>query len=99
MFGEAWLGLRWIGDYYLLLRQNIRRHLNLRRRSLPGPLEGIRIIDVTTVLLGPYGTQMLADAGADVIKVERVPDGDDTRRFLPPEINGESAAYMMMNRH
>jgi crotonobetainyl-CoA:carnitine CoA-transferase CaiB-like acyl-CoA transferase len=42
---------------------------------------------------------MLADMGADVIKVEKLPDGDDTRRSIPPTIDGESAAYMMMNRN
>jgi crotonobetainyl-CoA:carnitine CoA-transferase CaiB-like acyl-CoA transferase len=42
---------------------------------------------------------LLADMGADVIKVEKVPGGDDTRRFTPPEVNGEAAAFMMMNRN
>jgi crotonobetainyl-CoA:carnitine CoA-transferase CaiB-like acyl-CoA transferase len=42
---------------------------------------------------------LLADLGADVIKVEKVPGGDDTRRFTPPEVNGESSAFMMMNRN
>ena len=42
---------------------------------------------------------LLADMGADVIKVEKLPGGDDTRRFTPPEINGEPAAFMMMNRN
>ena len=48
---------------------------------------------------GPTCGMLLADMGADVIKVEKIPGGDDTRRFTPPEINGESAAFMMMNRN
>ena len=50
-------------------------------------------------MAGPVCGLMLADLGADVIKVERVPGGDDTRRTVPPEINGESAAFMQMNRN
>ena len=64
-----------------------------------GPLTGMRVIELAHVMAGPTCGRMLADMGADVIKVERVPDGDDTRRFLPPDIKGESAAYIMMNRN
>jgi crotonobetainyl-CoA:carnitine CoA-transferase CaiB-like acyl-CoA transferase len=64
-----------------------------------GPLSGLKVIDLTHVMAGPTCTLMLADMGADVIKVEKVPDGDDTRRSLPPAIGSESAAFMMMNRN
>ncbi|SHH92057.1 CaiB/BaiF CoA transferase family protein [Marivita hallyeonensis] len=63
-----------------------------------GPLRGMKVIELAHIMAGPACGMMLADMGADVIKVEK-PDGDDSRRFLPPEINGESAAYMMMNRN
>ena len=64
-----------------------------------GPLAGLKVIDLTHVMAGPTCTLMLADMGADVIKVEKIPDGDDTRRALPPSIDGEAAAFMMMNRN
>jgi crotonobetainyl-CoA:carnitine CoA-transferase CaiB-like acyl-CoA transferase len=64
-----------------------------------GPLEGMKVIDLTHVMAGPTCTLMLADMGADVIKIEKSPDGDDTRRMLPPKIGDEAAAYMMMNRN
>ena len=64
-----------------------------------GPLEGMKVIDLTHVMAGPTCTLMLADMGADVIKVEKVPDGDDTRRSVPPAIGEEAAAFMMMNRN
>ncbi|MEP2030115.1 MAG: CoA transferase [Paracoccaceae bacterium] len=63
-----------------------------------GPLKGMRVIELAHIMAGPVCGLMLADMGADVIKVEK-PTGDDSRRFLPPEIEGESAAYMMMNRN
>lgn len=63
-----------------------------------GPLAGMKVIELAHIMAGPACGLMLADMGADVIKVEK-PDGDDSRRFLPPDINGESAAYMMMNRN
>ncbi len=63
-----------------------------------GPLQGIRVLELAHVMAGPVCGLMLADLGADVIKVER-PDGDDSRRFLPPDIKGESAAFLMMNRN
>jgi crotonobetainyl-CoA:carnitine CoA-transferase CaiB-like acyl-CoA transferase len=64
-----------------------------------GPLEGLKVIDLTHVMAGPTCTLMLADMGADVIKIERIPGGDDSRRQIPPTIGGESAAFMMMNRN
>ena len=64
-----------------------------------GPLAGMRVLELAHVMAGPVCGLMLADLGADVIKVERVPGGDDTRRTVPPEINGESAAFLQMNRN
>jgi crotonobetainyl-CoA:carnitine CoA-transferase CaiB-like acyl-CoA transferase len=64
-----------------------------------GPLVGMRVIDLSHVMAGPVCGLMLADMGADVIKVEKVDGGDDSRRMLPPDINGEPAAFMMMNRN
>ena len=65
----------------------------------PGPLAGLKVLEAAQVVAGPVCGMILADLGADVIKVERVPDGDDTRRMAPPEIAGESAAFMMLNRN
>lgn len=64
-----------------------------------GPLAGIRVVELAHIMAGPVCGLMLADMGADVIKVERIPGGDDSRRMVPPSIGGESAAYMMMNRN
>ncbi len=64
-----------------------------------GPLKGLTVIELAHIMAGPVCGLMLADLGADVIKVEKLPGGDDSRRFLPPEIEGESAAFMMMNRN
>ncbi|MFT6913648.1 MAG: crotonobetainyl-CoA:carnitine CoA-transferase CaiB-like acyl-CoA transferase, partial [Paracoccaceae bacterium] len=66
--------------------------------SSTGPLAGMRVIELAHIMAGPVCGLMLADMGADVIKVEK-PTGDDSRRFVPPEIKGESAAFMMMNRN
>ncbi len=64
-----------------------------------GPLAGLKVIEFAHIMAGPTCGLMLADMGADVIKVEKVPDGDDTRRMTPPAIKGEAAAYLMMNRN
>ena len=62
------------------------------------PLEGLRVIDLTTVMSGPFCAMTLADMGADVIKIETVPDGDAIRRF-DPLINGESYCFAVLNRN
>lgn len=62
------------------------------------PLEGMVVLDTTQVMAGPFCTLLLADMGAEVIKVEK-PDGDDSRRIGPPFIKGESAAYLGINRN
>jgi len=62
-------------------------------------LSGIRVIDMTEALAGPYCTMYLGDMGADVIKIERVGQGDQTRGWGPPFVNGESAYFMSTNRN
>ena len=64
-----------------------------------GPLAGLKVLDLTHVMAGPTCTLMLADMGADVIKVEKKPDGDDTRRMIPPSVGSEAASFLMMNRN
>jgi len=68
-------------------------------RTASGPLKGMRVIELAHIMAGPVCGLMLADMGADVVKVEKIDTGDDSRRFLPPDIKGESAAFMMMNRN
>jgi crotonobetainyl-CoA:carnitine CoA-transferase CaiB-like acyl-CoA transferase len=69
------------------------------RSAGSGPLAGIKVIELAHIMAGPVCGLMLADMGADVVKVEKVPGGDDSRRMVPPAIEGESAAFMMMNRN
>ena len=66
---------------------------------MPASLKGIRVLEMSQIMAGPTCGLLLADLGAEVIKVEKTTGGDDTRRFLPPDINGEAAAFMMMNRN
>ena len=65
----------------------------------PGALDGIRILDLSRILAGPLCTMMLGDMGADVIKVEPVGTGDDTRTWGPPFAGGESAYFLGINRN
>ena len=62
------------------------------------PLAGVRVVDLTRILAGPYCTQALADAGADVVKIEEPSKGDDTRGWGPPFVHGESCYFLSVNR-
>jgi len=62
------------------------------------PLDGLRVLDLSRVLAGPYCTMVLADLGADVVKIERPGSGDETRGWGPPYAGGESAYYLSVNR-
>jgi crotonobetainyl-CoA:carnitine CoA-transferase CaiB-like acyl-CoA transferase len=62
------------------------------------PLRGVRVVDLSRVLAGPYCTMVLADLGADVVKVERPEGGDETRSWGPPFAGGEAAYYLSVNR-
>jgi crotonobetainyl-CoA:carnitine CoA-transferase CaiB-like acyl-CoA transferase len=66
--------------------------------SWAGPLEGIRVIDLTRVLAGPFATQSLGDLGAEVLKIEPPGNGDETRHF-PPFVGGESHYFLGINRN
>lgn len=64
-----------------------------------GPLAGVKVLELAQIMAGPTCGTLLADMGADVIKVEKIPGGDDSRRYAEPQVNGESAAFMMLNRN
>lgn len=64
-----------------------------------GPLAGLQVLELAQIMAGPTCGSLLADLGAEVIKIEKLPGGDDTRRYAEPSVNGESAAFMMMNRN
>ncbi|KAF0028631.1 hypothetical protein F2P81_019718 [Scophthalmus maximus] len=63
------------------------------------PLEGVRVLDLSRVLAGPFATMILGDLGAEVIKVERPGAGDDTRVWGPPFVASESVYFLSVNRN
>src|SRR5215211_883162 len=65
----------------------------------PGPLAGVRVIDLSRVLAGPLATMTLGDLGADIVKVERPGVGDDTRHWGPPFAGDDAAYFLSLNRN
>lgn len=66
---------------------------------MPGPLHGVRVLELAQIMAGPTCGAMLADLGADVVKVEKLPGGDDSRGYREPRVNGVSAPFLMLNRN
>ena len=66
---------------------------------MPGPLDGVRVLDLTRALAGPYCSLMLGDMGAEVVKVELPGTGDETRGWGPPFVEGESTYFMSISRN
>lgn len=66
---------------------------------MSGPLDNIRILDMSRVLAGPWASQLMGDYGADVVKIERTGSGDDTRQWGPPFLGDESAYFLSANRN
>lgn len=73
--------------------------LQPRRSGAPTALGGIRVLDFTRIIAGPFGTMLLADLGADVIKIENPITGDDSRGLMPPSLAGESSCFVWANRN
>jgi formyl-CoA transferase len=78
---------------------DLNRHVEPMSNPQAGPLDGIRVLDLTRVLAGPYCTMFLGDLGAEVVKVEQPGVGDDTRGWGPPFTGGESAYFLCVNRN
>ncbi len=70
-----------------------------QRRTNTGPLAGMKVLELAQIMAGPTAGMMLADLGAEVIKVGKLPGGDDARNYREPRVNGESAPFMMLNRN
>ncbi|MEW9673557.1 CaiB/BaiF CoA transferase family protein [Ammoniphilus sp. 3BR4] len=66
---------------------------------MAGPLEGIKVLELSRTLAGPFCSMQLADMGAEVLKVEQPELGDETRSFTPPAVNGESCYFMSLNKN
>src|SRR5579883_3650367 len=79
----------------------VQTYVSIREReqSMPAALAGIRVLDLTQIMAGPFCAMLLADLGAEVIKIENPRGGDDSRRMAPPYYNGESAAFLAVNRN
>jgi len=69
------------------------------RNGGAGPLAGMRVLELAQIMAGPTAGMMLADMGADVVKVEKLPGGDDSRGYREPRVNGVSAPFLILNRN
>nr|CAG4650963.1 EOG090X05UC [Simocephalus serrulatus]SVE94225.1 EOG090X05UC [Simocephalus serrulatus] len=81
------------------VRKVLQSHVRYCSSSSSDALSGVKVLDLTRVLAGPYCTQILGDLGADVLKIERLKVGDDTRSWGPPFVGNTSTYFMSINRN
>ncbi|KAG8180659.1 hypothetical protein JTE90_025364 [Oedothorax gibbosus] len=86
-------------NYQQVFHHQLRTLCSKSIETSQGPLSGIRVLDLTRILAGPYCTMLLGDLGAEIIKVESPGGGDETRKWGPPFVNGESAYFLSINRN
>src|SRR3569833_2713301 len=85
-----------------ILQQNFSTAFPMTKNASsrhPGPGAGMRVLELAQIMAGPTCGMLLADMGADVIKVEKLPGGDDARGYREPRVNGVSVLFMMLNRN
>src|SRR3569832_1207789 len=85
-----------------ILQQNFSTAFPMTKNASsrhPGPVAGMRVLELAQIMAGPTCGMMLADMGADVVKVEKLPGGDDSRGYREPRVNGVSAPFMILNRN
>lgn len=90
------------GHVFLLLQKKsvqTKRRLSNAQADCARPLEGVRVLDLTRILAGPFATMILGDLGAEVIKVERPGSGDETRTWGPPFVGTQSVYFLSVNRN
>ena len=90
------LGLRGVPGQ---AQSRIQGQVSMSRPPHPGPLAGMRVLELAQIMAGPTCGALLADLGADVVKVEKLPGGDDARGYREPRVNGVSAPFLMLNRN
>lgn len=97
---STFTAVRWVKAHHACLPAASVSILPARHSSTQdGPLSGVRIVDLTRILAGPFATMVLSDLGAEVIKVERPGSGDDTRTWGPPFLGTESCYFLSVNRN
>jgi len=88
-----------LSEVLLRWRPTFRSYSTSTDVKVWGALSGVKVLDLTRILAGPFCTMMLADLGADVIKVEKPETGDETRQWGPPYVKDQACYFLAVNRN